>query len=192
MKVTSPRSICHRIVLASCAVLLAACSSSSSDNNNAPTTPDGFGAKYKLADNEIQGWTQSTDSDGYTVYSDVTLTDKIDGAATPYVQHGMKLAMYQNIVGPNQATGRVMAMDFVTATQAQSMVSQRVSDQGADLPIPGYDASVALAWTTIGGITAVASFKALYLEIIISGVGDDTASAQTAAQFLQAMQAKTK
>ncbi len=157
-----------------------------------PTTAEGFGAKFKLADNAIQGWTQSTASDGLTVYTDVTLTDKIDGAATPYVQQGMKLAMYQNMVGPDPSVARVVAMAFDTAAHAQSMVSQRISDQAADVPVPGYAASVAMAWTTIGGITAVASFDALYLEIILSGFDTPDAAAQVAAKFLQAMAAKTK
>jgi hypothetical protein len=193
MNVIVSRSTCHRLGFAFCAVLFAACSSSSNGGGGTmPTTADGFGAKFKLADNEVQGWTQSTASDAYTVYTDITLTDKIDGAATPYVEHGMKLAMYQNMVGPDPSVARVVAMAFGTAAQAQAMVSQRVADQGADVPIPGYAASIALAWTTIGGITAVASFNALYLEIILSGFDTPDAAGQVAAKFLQAMEAKTK
>ncbi len=214
MNVIASRSIWPGLVFAFCA-FIAACSSSSGNGGGSggsggaggnnpggaggsgggatmPTTPESFGAKFKLADNEIQGWAQSTASDGYTVYTDLTLTDKIDGAATPYVEHGMKLAMYQNMVGPDPSVARVVAMAFGTAAQAQSMVSKRLTDQAADVSIPGYAASVAMAWTTIGGITAVASFDALYLEIMLSGFDTPDAAAQVAAKFLQAMAAKTK
>jgi hypothetical protein len=196
------RPVCHRLAVPAYALLLAACGSST--NSGAPAdsgapagsgTPldmNGFGEKYKLADNEVSGWTQSTGSDPFLLFTTKTLTDKIDGAATPYTDQGMQFAMYQNLDGPSGQTCDLTAMHFRTETQAKAMLAARQTLMSASITIPTYDASVASASTSLGGIGVLAAFKDLYLEIALDGYGSDVDSAsQVAVKFLQAMQAKT-
>jgi len=57
-------------------MMIGACSGSS-DTNGGASDPTAFGQKYKLADNEIGGWKQTTDptdSMPFGVYTDANLT----------------------------------------------------------------------------------------------------------------------
>jgi len=189
---TITKSLRQRIVLLSCAALAAACSSSS-DGEGTPLDENAFGAKYKLADNEIPGWTQKTTTDAFLVYTDQTLTDKIDGAAVPYTDRKMRFALVQELVGPDPQNATFWAMDMTSEANAQSMAAHQKTTMSATITIPGYDASVAIASEALTGITVYAYFKALYLEIILDGFGQDRdAAAQTGVKFLQAEEAKTK
>jgi len=190
---TITRSLRHRIVLLSCAVLGAACSSSSDGGGTTPLDENAFGAKYKLADNEIAGWTQKTTADALLVYTNQTLTDKIDGAAVPYTDRGMRVALVQELIGPDPQNATFWAMDMTSEANAKSMVAYEQTTTSASVAIPGYDSSVAIARETLTGITVYAYFKAVYLEVILDGFGQDRdAAAQTGVKFLQAEEAKTK
>lgn len=180
------------LILGACALLLASCSSSSSGGSG-PTDENSFGQMYKLADGEVQGWSQSKASTAFAVYTDKNLTDRIDGQAPSYVDKGMKFAMYQSLLGPDPQTCTLTVMDFVTEAQAKSMFDSRTAQVSANLPIPSYQASVAMASQNLAGITAFAWFKGVYLEVIVDGFGSDTeAASQAAAKFLAAIEAKTK
>ena len=121
-----------------------------------------------------------------------TLTNKIDGAATPYVNQGMQFAMYQDLNGPAPQTCNLTAMHFGTEAQAKSMLAAQQTTMSASLSIPNYDSSEASASQTLTGITVFAAFKDLYLEVVLDGYGSDVDSAsQAGAKLLQAMQAKT-
>lgn len=73
------------------------------------------------------------------------------------------------------------------------MASERRTNMGATLVLSPYDAAVAMASEALTGITIYASFKALYLEVILDGFGSDVAAAQAAGvKFLQAMEAKAR
>ena len=187
MNITSSRPVCHRLILVSCALLLAACSGGGA----ATLDVNGFGQKYKLADNEISGWTQSTKSDSYAVYTPATLTEKIDGQADPYITHGMNFTLFQYLVGPDPQNCTLWAMDFGTEAKAKLMATDRQTTMGASLTVSPYDSSVAMASQSLSGITVFAYFKALYLEIVLDGFGSDVDSArQAGVKFLQVMEAK--
>jgi hypothetical protein len=189
---TITKSRCHRIVVLSWAALGAACSSSSGGGDS-PADENSFGAKYKLADNEISGWSQKTTADAFLAYTADSLTIRIDGAAVPYTDRGMRFALVQELVGPDPQNATFWAMDMTTEANAQSMVEHQKTTQSATLTIPPYDASVAIASETLTGITVYAYFKSLYLEVILDGYGSDQDTArQVGAKFLETEKAKTK
>jgi hypothetical protein len=190
---TMTKSLRHYIVPLLCAALLAACSSSSGDGDNGLDL-DGFGAKYKLADNEVSGWTQKSSADAFAVYDPASLTQKIDGAADPYIEHGMKYAMFQNLAGPDEQDCMLQAMDMSTDANAQSILAVQKQANVADMAIPPYDASVAIASDALTGIKVFAYFKALYVELALDGFGieDHAPAREAAAQLLAAMEAKTR
>jgi hypothetical protein len=189
------RAHAHRIALASLAIALGACSSSSSDGP-AALDLNGFGAKYKIADNEIAGWTVSTEPAAFDLYSAENLTEKIDGPAANYVSHGCKYAMFEEMVGPtdpNQQFCRVVAMDFGTEAQAASMVTYQRESSAGITEIPGYDASLVFGYPVLTGLTVYGNFGALYFEVILDGFpGDPDTAGQVGAKFLQALQAKNQ
>jgi len=188
---TMPHSLRCRIVLLSCAALLAACSGSSGGDG---LDLDGFGAKYKLADGEVSGWTQKTTADAFALYTPETLTTAIDGAADPYVERRMKYALIQNLAGPGEQDCILQAMDMVNAGQAQSMLAEQKKVNAADMAIPPYDASVAIASDALTGIKVFACFEALFVELALDGFGvaDHAPAREAAAKLLAAMEAKTK
>lgn len=189
---TSTKPLCHCIVVLSWAGLGAACSSPAGGGDS-PADENSFGAKYKLADNEIGGWSQQRTADAFLVYTADSLTTKIDGAAVPYTDRGMRFALVQELVGPDPQNATFWAMDMTSATNAKAMVAFQQAAESASLTIPGYDASVAIASEALTGIKVFAYFGALYLEVILDGFGSDRdAAAQAAVKFLQTEQAKTE
>jgi hypothetical protein len=173
-------------------LLWGACGSNATLDSG-PLDLDGFGKKYKLADNEISGWTQSTKADSLLLFTPDKLDQKIDGAATPYIKGGMLFTMYQILNGPSPQTCNLTAMLFASEAKAAAMVADRQDTMSATISIPGYDVSVASASQALTGITVLASFKDLYLEVVLDGYGSDVDSArQVGAKFLQALQAKTQ
>ena len=85
MTATRPRNDWHWILLAACAAVSLACSGSSSNENgvggaggsgaggggaggSSVLDSNGFGREYKLADNEVPGWTQDTGANAFAVY----------------------------------------------------------------------------------------------------------------------------
>jgi len=195
MTLLRSRAHVHRIASASLAIALAACSGSSSEEP-AALDLNGFGAKYKIADNEIPGWTVSTEPAAFDLYSAENLTDKIDGPAANYVSHGCKYAMFEEMVGPtdpNEQYCRVIAMDFVTEPQAASMVAYQRESSAGITAIPGYDASLVFGYPGLTGLTVYGNFGALYFEVILDGYpGDPDTAGQVGAKFLQVLQAKNK
>jgi hypothetical protein len=174
-------------------LLAAACGSSTSSGGDGALDLNGFGQKYKLADNEVSGWTQSTKDGSLLLFTPEKLVDKIDGAATPYVNQGMQFAMYQILNGPNSQTCNLTAMYFPTEAKAKAMLAERQDTMSASLAVPGYSTSVASASQALTGITVFAAFRDLYLEVVLDGFGSDAdAAGQAGAKFLQAMEAKTK
>lgn len=191
----------HRICLVSCTVLLFACSSSSdspdgSGGGGGGGTLDlnGFGQRYKLADNELPGWTQDPAAGSFTLWDNTTLTQKIDGPATEYVKRGMLFAYYQGVKASDGVRSCiVVAMDFRSAANAKSMVDFDRAQTSASLTVPSYDVSVAVGYQTLTGMTVYANMQALYLEVQLDGYGyppDLTKAAQDGDAFLKVMQAK--
>jgi hypothetical protein len=165
----------------------------SASSDQAPLDLDGFGKKYKLADREVSGWTQSAKADALLLFTPDSLNQKIDGAATPYIKGGMEFTLYQVLDGPSPETCNLTAMQFSSEAKAAAMVADRQDTMSATLAIPGYDVSVASASQALTGITVLASFHDLYLEVVLDGFGSDVETArQVGAKFLQALQAKTR
>jgi hypothetical protein len=222
MTVTRPQTHWHRALLASCTALLLACSGGS-DNGGGGTVGggaggtgtggggggaggggtggaaldmNGFGQKYKLGDDEVTGWKVDTAADSFAVFDSNTIFGKIDGPAEGYVSRGMKYAFFETLVVPGTLYNCILVgMAFDNEAGAKSMVTYKFDLQGATDPIPGYDASVALASEALTGITAYANFGALYLEVGVDGYGnppDVTKASQDAAAFLKAMEAKPR
>ena len=169
-----------------------------SDTGSGQSDPDSFGKKFKVADNEIAGWTLQTVDPSqpsvptFKVYTAATLKDRIDGGDEIYLQKGMRLAMFQEMVGANDTTCQIVAMDFGTSDQANAEYNVQLSTTEADVAIPGYDASTAMGYSTLTGVTLVGHVKAFYFEVEIDGISDQTAAAQAAASFFKALATKSQ
>jgi hypothetical protein len=183
----------QRTLLVPALLLLASCSGSSSGSGQSLSTPAEFSQSYKLADGELPGWSQDKGSGALEVYTDQNLEVKIDGGAGKYLDQGMKLAMYQELVGPDPQTCILTVMDFVTDKNAESMFDTMKDKQSATLGIPPYDGSVAMASTNLTGITALAWFKRVYIELSLDGFGSDTEMAtQVAGRFMAKIETRMK
>ena len=160
--------------------------------------PTAFGQKFKFADNELSGWTQTPAADDPAAFDVYTSTDdlvgRIDGAADAY--DGFRVAVFQDLMGPDPQTCNVVTMDFVIDSKATDKFTYQ-KDNGASTPIPGYDESVAIASTNLTGINVYAHFKALYFELQMSGyLGSDdnldlNKATSAAAQFLGVLKTQT-
>ena len=64
---------------------------------------NGFGQHFKFADNEVQGWTQDTNTiiNPFTVWRADSLVGLWDGGAGLYLARGCLVTMVQNMIGPN-------------------------------------------------------------------------------------------
>ena len=161
-------------------------------------SPSQFGQKYKFADNELSGWTQASPADDPAAFDVYTSTDdlvgRIDVAADAY--DGFRVAVFQDLMGPDPQTCNVVTMDFVTAAKTTDKFTYQ-KDNGASTNIPGYDGSVAIASTNLTGINVYAHFNALYFELQMSGyLGSDdnldlNKATSAAAQFLGVLKTKT-
>lgn len=168
-------------------LLLSACSPS-----NQPDETPTFGQRYKFADNEIAGWKQKVGTSAYSVWTPANLTDKIDGGAPIYVERGFRTAMYQDLVGPDPSLCTVVAMDFGTEAQAKTMATFQKQATNAEVAIPQYDSSVAMASEGITGITVFAYFKSSYFELQLDGYSDPASAASAAQKFLEVLKRKTQ
>lgn len=187
-----------KTVLASVVVFLGLGGSGCGSNATTPSGPldkTAFGNKYKLADNAVAGFKQDpTDPTGYLTYTGDELVQSIDGAAGVYTEYGARVEMFQSLVGPDPELANFYAMDFVTDAKATAMVAWEQTQTNAATTIPGYAPSVAVGNGSISGLVVYAHFKATYIELAISGFGDQgsTCSAcSMAAQFLQVLSSKT-
>jgi hypothetical protein len=154
------------------------------------TDANAYAAKFKLTDNQISGWKQDPGKSAFEVLTAEKLDCKIDGAAPDYVKHGLRWAMYQDLVGPNDQVCRLVAMDFGTATNATSMVQAQQQLTGADIEIPPYDAGTAIASQVIGGVSVYAHFGSSYFEVQLNGFSDQGSATQAAATFLGVVKPK--
>lgn len=185
-----------RIRLIVCLILdslVSACGSSSSKSTALdPTT---FGKQYAFANNSVSGWQQATDSTNGTpfeVCTPATLEQRIDGGSEDYVSRGLVLAMYQVLIGPDPQSCTVVAMDFGTADNATAMFTYEQQHTSASIQIPQFDASVAIAYPVLSGITVYAHVNAMYFELQLMGYGSDQATpAQVATQLLNTLKSKT-
>ena len=154
--------------------------------------PTAFGNTYKISDNaQMPSWTQDPTTPLWTGKG-TDLSSIIDGGNMPYLQRGCLLAMYQSLVGPGTQICTLVAMDFVTEAQATDMFNYEQQHTGASVPIPGYDASVAIGYPGITSMTVYAHFKAMYYEVQLDGNSDQTSSSQVASTFLKVLEAKGK
>ena len=153
---------------------------------------NGFVQRYKVTD--VAGWTQDTSERGLSLGVGDALYQIIDGGAGLYLDRGCLVSMYQNLWGPNGPDSQivtVIAMDFGTESQADSMF--RHEAETSTVPIPDYETSVAIAYPGIAGnITAYAHFKAMYFELVLSGYVDQNASCLMASQLIKLLEAKTQ
>jgi hypothetical protein len=166
-----------------------------SSPSSIPIDPAAFGEKYKIADNQINGWTE--DPSGYWTGTDLR-TSGIDGGNMEYDDNGFRQGMFETLNGPtpqNALTPQVChlrAMDFGDDAHASKMFSDAVTSNAASIAIPPFDISVAAADSVIGGIKTVAHFGASYFEVTLGGYADQNSAVSDAAPFLQALQADSK
>ena len=164
----------------------AGCGSSPSST---PLDPAAFGQKYKIADNQIPGWTE--DPSGYWTGTNL-IESGIDGGNMAYDSNGFRQGMFETLVdGPNQSC-ELRAMDFGDDVHATKMFAAAVKTNSASIAIPPFDISVAAADSVIGGIKTVAHFKASYFEVSLLGYADQSSAISDAALFLQQLQTDTK
>lgn len=161
-----------------------------SNPTSTPLDPTAFGKKYKIADNEVSGWTQDPASGAYWTGTD--LVAEIDGGNVAYDDRGFRQGMFQTLDGPDQQSCNLRAMDFGTEANATTMYTYEQQLTQASVPIPQYDASTAIGNSVISGVTAFAHFGASYFELALTGYADQGLAASVATQFLQVLQSKTK
>jgi hypothetical protein len=83
-------------------------------------------------------------------------------------------------------------MDFGTADNATTMFTFEQQHTAASIQIPQFDASVAIAYPVMTGITVFAHANAMYFELQLMGYGSDqTAPTQVATQLLTILKSKT-
>jgi hypothetical protein len=191
------RTTLSTLCVAGLALAAVACSGG---NSAGPTvlSPTEFGQKFKFADNALPGWTQAkadVDPAAFNVYTSTDdLVARIDGAADAYA--GFRVAVFQDLMGPDPQTCNVVTMDFVTAAKATDKFTYQ-KDNGATTTIPGYDGTVATASTNLTGINVYAHFNALYFELQMSGYMDQSQNldlnkaTSAAAQFLAVLKTKS-
>ena len=171
-------------------ILLASIASACGSNTQPP-----FGDRYKFADNEMKGWTQDPASDAFWVGTDLVGGTSIDGAAEAYTDQGFVQGMFQTLDGPNSQTCTIRAMDFGTATHATAMYASALANFISQATsIPPYDSSVATGNAAQSGLAVYAHFGAMYFEIYLSGLGDQTSTCTEcplAQQFLDALKTKS-
>jgi hypothetical protein len=150
---------------------LGACGSGSS--GPLPIDATAFGEKYKIADNEITGWTQDSAFDAFWAGTDLITGADLDGSADAYTGNGFRQALFQTLDGPQQQTCSIRSMDFGTAAAATTMFkAAQVNFITNSIAIPTYDSSTAIGDAEISGLTAFAHFGASYFEVRLSGLGD--------------------
>jgi len=152
-----------------------------------------FGEKYRFASGELPGWKQDTAPDSYSVYTADELVQAIDGAAGVYQDMGCQVSVHQDLVGLFPQNATVWVYDFVTAAHANLMFKWKQADSAATTVIPGYDPTVAIGSPSIVGINAIAHFNGLYVEVTVSGLGDQTSTCSACpvvARFLDVLRAK--
>jgi hypothetical protein len=160
-----------------------------------PIDPTAFGQRFKVADNEIGGWTQGSAFDAFWAGTDLITGAGIDGAAGAYTANGFRQGMFQNLDGPQQQTCSIRAMDFGTAAAATKMFTDSQTNSVSNsTAIPTYDLSIAIGDAAISGLTVFAHFGALYFEVRLSGLGDQRTTCTecpVAQQFLDDLKTKT-
>jgi hypothetical protein len=167
----------------------AGCGSSPSSPSTTPLDPTAFGLKYKIADNQINGWTE--DPSGYWTGTNL-IESGIDGGNMAYDSNGFRQGMFETLVdGPDQKC-YLRAMDFGDDAHASKMFSDAVKSNAASIAIPPFDISVAAADSVIGGIKTVAHFKASYFEVSLTGYADQNSAISDAALFLTELQTDAK
>ena len=172
------------------ACLLSGGSGCGSSPSTAPD-PTAFGQKYKIADNQIPGWTQDPDPDTYWTGTDLVAAG-IDGGNVAYDDRGFRQGMFQTLNGPVPQVCNLRAMDFDTESNATTMFLYAQKINSATVPIPSFDASTAIGETVLGGADGFAHFKASYFELYLTGYADPNAAIADATLFLQVLQSDTK
>ena len=127
-------------------------------------------------------------------YTGDELVQHIDGAAGVYTDNGARVEMYQSLVGPDPELAYFYAMDFVTEPMAAAMVVWEQAQRTSPTTIPGYDQSVAVGYGSLSSLVVYAHFKATYVELTITGFGDQGSTCTAcplAAKFLQVLSSKT-
>lgn len=160
-----------------------------------PLDPPAFGQDYKFADNEMKGWTLDPASDAFWVGTDLIAGTSIDGAAQAYTDQGFVQGMFQTLDGPNLQTCTIRAMDFATADKAAGMYKVALDNFVSQATaIPSYASSVATGNAAQSGLSVYAHFGASYFEVLLSGLGDQTATCTECAvaqTFLDKLKQKT-
>jgi hypothetical protein len=160
-----------------------------SSPSSIPIDTAAFGEKYKIADNQINGWTE--DPSGYWTGTDLQ-TSGIDGGNMEYDDNGFRQGMFETLNGPTPQVCHLRAMDFGDDANASKMFSDAVTSNAASIAIPPFDISVAAADSVIGGIKTVAHFGASYFEVSLGGYADPNSAIPDAKLFLQALQTDSK
>ena len=162
------------------------CGSSPSSASSTPLDPTAFGLKYKISG--LSCWTE--DPSGYWSGTDLVAAG-IDGGNVAYDNNGFRQGMFETLNGPDPQTCDLRAMDFGDDAHATKMFTDAVTSHSATVAIPPFGTSVAAAGVVIGGLNAVAHFKASYFEVALTGYADQNLAISDAALFLQAFQTKT-
>ena len=190
--------------LASFALLLGGSSCGSSNSNpgpaiaadaGAPTAAE-LGQKYKFAPNAVQGWQlDPNDAESFLVLEEGTPTDLfswMDGGSDEYTNRGCTISVYESLVSTKQELAVIWVMYFGTDANATSMFDNQKSLYMASLPIPNYDASVAIGKIALSVFpTVYAHLGPMFFRMDMSGFADATTVLQAASQILDVFKSKT-
>ena len=156
---------------------------------------NGFGQHFKFADNEVQGWTQDTNTiiNPFTVWradSLVGLSGRRRRALPRTRMSGYHGAKYDRPNGPF-ANLRGRGHGFRNKRQCRLDVRFTNKIGHGQAPIPGFDGAAAMAaGQMFGNIIGFAHFNQMYFEVQMSGYYDQSASSTAAGQLLKILQQK--
>lgn len=159
------------------------------DQSNQKSLPD-----LCLSSGTISGW-NSSGSAGCTVQGKDQLRNLIDGGDVVYLERGLFQYINQDLTGSAGKTVSILIMDFETADKAKVMYDYALENKVSDeLPITGYDRSVAAMNAITGGRTfsVYAWFDRFYFELVFSEMEGSTDGNNNAGQFLSTYQTKLR
>jgi len=117
----------------------------SQQSGSTPLDPAAFAQKYKIADNQVPGWTQDPSTDPSDNWSGTDLVASgIDGGNMFYDSNGFRQGLFQTLDGPDGHVCNMRDMDFGDEAHATKMFTAGVKSNTATLTIPPFDISIAV------------------------------------------------
>ena len=179
----------YSLIVIICMLALPLC-----DSGTDPPQDDAIKAADLRLVNEVPGW--SEDANSYIEFKTYAeLYSLIDGGADIHIDNGLVEGIFQSMIGISSRSdtfyAEVYAEDFGTAANAQSIYNAIVANDMVDtIHIDGYDKSVAIGSTALGGGGVYAHFGKFYFWLNFTGYSNSDDIAEDAVKYLDIYQSK--